>query len=653
MSNSRRRRGIEREDLYRLKLVGDVDTGRDGTRVAYVVKALGREQDDYVGNIHVACDGRTLQFTSGDKDSTPRWSPDCKALAFLSGRAEKSQIFVIRTDGGEAFQLTKQRLGAGEPVWSRDSRLIAFAGPTEFPKAPDTASEEKEEKRPKTKIIDRALYKLDGSGFTFDRRSHIFTVDVESKEVRQLTDGDCNDRSPTWSPDGRHVAFAANRSEDWDTRRGSDIWMVSVEGGSPRRITHGHGSWSSPVFSPDGSNLAFVGFTIDDEGESDNYSQLWITDWSGSENRNLLADTDFAVGRSLASDWVIAGDPGLVWNHCGLFFPVSVKGASAIFRWDGEAITRVTAEGVDAVSFAVADDGHIAYARSDATHPAEVYRRRDGTEEQVSHENHELLSDIQLEEPERLVVTGADGEPVEGWILKPHGLQTGLRYPLLLYIHGGPQSAYGHTFFHELQWWSAQGFGVAYCNPHGSASYGRAFQNAIKHDWGNRDYLDVMAFTDAIAELGWVDPQRIAAAGGSYGGYMVNWLAGHTDRYAAFCAQRSICNMVSQGGTSDFSPFRQDRAGGTPEGNAEVLWNQSPLKFAANVRTPTLILHQELDHRCPIEQGEQWFAALKRMGVPSRFIRFPEESHGLSRTGKPSRRYDRLGYMLDWFLRYV
>jgi dipeptidyl aminopeptidase/acylaminoacyl peptidase len=213
--------------------------------------------------------------------------------------------------------------------------------------------------------------------------------------------------------------------------------------------------------------------------------------------------------------------------------------------------------------------------------------------------------------------------------------------------------AYGETFFHEFQTLAGAGFGVFYCNPHGSSSYGQRFQVSIMGDWGNLDYGDVMAGADRVCEEPWVDAHRLGVAGGSYGGFMVNWITSHTDRFAAACTQRSICNMVSQGGTSDWAATRGERLLATPEGDPERLWNMSPLKYVSQVKTPTLILHSERDDRCPIEEGEQWFLALKRLRVPVRFVRFPEESHGLSRGGKPSRRVERLEQILSWFRTYL
>src|SRR5947209_6675943 len=291
------------EDLYVLKLVGDAQVSPDGRKVAYVVKHLDKEKNDYVSNIYLWEDGESRPYTSGEKDSAPRWSPDGRYLAFLSGREGKAQIFLLPSNGGESRRLTDAKLGAGTPVWSPDSRSIAFSAPVScFPEEDEGA----EDKPAPTHVIDRAVFKLDGVGLIDRRRLHIFVADVENGEVRQITDGDFNDSSPAWSPDGAHLAFAADRDPEWDLRGASDIWILPREGGTPRRLTDGTGSWATPCFSPDGSQVAFVGYARP-EGETPTYyPQLWIAPRGGGEPVNVLADTDLSVGDSLSGDWTAA-----------------------------------------------------------------------------------------------------------------------------------------------------------------------------------------------------------------------------------------------------------------------------------------------------------------------------------------------------------
>jgi len=655
MMNPLNTRPLSADDLFMLKLVGDAQLSPDGRSIAYVVKGLDRDQNDYVSNIYLWSDGESRQYTAGGKDSAPRWSPDGRRLAFLSGRDGKAQIYLIATDGGEPLALTEEKLGAGAPVWSPDGAEIAFTGRIPTGEEPEETGGQKAVAR--TRIIERAKYKFDGVGLIEDRRTHICVVTIQTREVRQATDGDFNDSSPAWSPDGRHLTFAANRSPEWDLEATSDIWIVPSQGGRPRRVTDGQGLWMLPVFSPDGSRIAFTGYAKPPDRESTYFPQLWSISRTGDDLRNLLDGVGLEVGSSLSSDWSTAGEEMLIWREDGLYFLVSAHGTSNLYRWNGQACP-VTEGRHHVMDFSVAG-GVVAYTVSDATHPAEIALQRASqrgtpvSARTVTSHNAEPLAGVQAAPPEHLTFEGAEGAEIDGWLMKPARYQEGQRYPLIVYIHGGPVAAYGETFFHEFQVLAGQGFGLFYCNPHGSSSCGQPFEVSIIGAWGTVDYQDVMAGADLVSALPWVDLHRLGVAGGSYGGYLTNWIISHTDRFAAACAERSICNMVSQGGSSDWASTRGERMKATPEGDPERLWAMSPLKYASQVHTPTLILHSERDDRCPIDQGEQWFAALKRLRVPTHFVRFPEESHGLSRGGKPSRRLERLGFIADWFRMYL
>ncbi len=641
-------RPLNIDDLYQLALVGDAQIAPDGSRIAYVVRRLDRDQNDYTGNIYIWEGGESRQFTSGGKDSAPRWSPDGTRLAFLSKREEKTQIYVMPARGGESVQVTDAALGAGTPIWSPDSKRIAYAGPVSTDKEP---ADEGEAKIPKTRVIERAVFKFDSQGLINDRRTHIFVVDLATKETTAVTEGDFNDSGPTWAPDGEYLAFASDRDEEWDLRSASDIWVVSRRGGMPRRVTDGQGVWNSPAFSPDGSQIVFVGYAKPENGTSTYFPQLWTISRGGGEATNLLAGTDIAAGHSLLADWSIAGGDGPVWEEEGIYLIISERGTANIYRWN-DGLEPVTQGRHDVMDFSVCR-GQVACTIAGATHPAEIGLVRDGRIETVTGHNRDVMAEALPVEPEHLTFTGAEGAEIDGWLMRPAGYIEGQTYPLILYIHGGPATAYGETFFHEFQALAGQGFGVFYTNPHGSTSSGRRFLTSIRGDWGNLDYQDLIAGVDRVLVEPWVDPNRLGVAGGSYGGFMTNWIIGHTDRFAAACTQRSICNMVSQGGISDWAATRGEALGATPEGNPEHLWNMSPLKYASNVKTPTLVIHSERDDRCPIAQGEEWYMALRRQRVPTRFVRFPEESHGLSRGGKPSRRGERMRYIQDWFSTYL
>lgn len=641
---------LEINDLYRLRLISDPQISPDGKRVAFVLRQPSEEENSYISNIYVVdADGVCTQFTSGNKDAGPRWSPDGRYLAFLSRRQEKPQIYVMPSNGGESVPLTDRTLGAGVPFWSPDSGAIAFIGPVSTTPEEDESHEKAEKQKEPTKIIERSSYKLDDVGFIWNRRRHLFRVDLDSRATQQLTDGDFHDDHPTWSPDGREIAFVSNRQPRWDTSLGSDIYVVSREGGEARRVTSDH-AFSNPVFSPDGRRIAVTG-RLDPE-EAFRPERIYSVDRGGEDIRDELGDWDGNLGNDVSSDVVrSADDLSLRWGENGIVFLGTVRGECTIHRAEGGAVTALLPGRHTIGDFSLVGDA-IAYTCSDATHPAEVFLKRSGTTTQLTHENDGFLASVRLARPERFTYVGARGEESEGWLLPPHCSGDGKR-PLIVYIHGGPATAHGEAFFFEYQLLAAQGFGVFYPNIHGSSSYGRDYQTSILHDWGNVDYQDVLAGTEAAVARSWVDPERVGIVGGSYGGYMTNWAMTHTDRFKVGVAERCLSNLVSFYGTTDFGWLWNRAWGVYPEEDVQRLWNMSPIKYVENVRGPLMVMHSERDDRTPLEQAEQMFNALRRLGKETKMVVFPEETHELSRSGTPSRRTERLGYITEWFKRHL
>jgi acylaminoacyl-peptidase len=646
------RRALEPNDLYRLRLVSDPQISPDGSAIAFVLKCLDRDKNDYVSNIHlVDREGVVRQFTSGNKDSAPRWSPDGRWLAFLSGRKEGAQIHLLSTAGGESVALTDRKLGAGVPVWSPDSTAIAFTGAVSTD--PDEEAEEKnadkDEKRvARTKILERASYKLDGAGYIGNRRRQIFTIDLASRAVEQLTHGDFHNDEVSWSPDSRHLAFATSRNPRWDVSVEGDIYIMGRTGGEARQVTSG-GAFGRPVFSPDGSRIAFIGQP--NLGEVFAPNRLFSTTRDGAERRDELGEWDGGLINDVSSD-VVHSDDGLclVWLETGLHFIGVECGVANVYRADGS--THLVTKGRHTVTdFSVAG-GTVAYACADATHLPDVYVLENGSATQLTHENDAFLAEVQITAPERFSYTGANDVTSEAWILPPHGAESG-KHPLLVYIHGGPQTTYGEAFFFEYQFLAGQGFGVLFPNIHGSSSYGREYQISIWRDWGNLDYADVLAATGKAVQRPWVDEARLGIVGGSYGGYMTNWVLSHCDLFKAGVTERCLSNIVSFMGTSDFGWLWNSVWGVHPEDDVQKLWDMSPIKYVKSINAPLLVIHSERDDRTPFEQGEQMFVALRRLGKETKFIAFPEESHGLSRGGKPSRRVERLGYIRDWFASHL
>lgn len=645
------KRPLQPTDLYRLRLISDPQISPDGARVAFVLKQMDEEKNDYVTNIYVVDrDGAITQFTNGDKDSAPRWSPDGKYLAFLSGRKEKAQIHLLSTSGGESVALTDRKFGAGVPFWSPDSTAILFTGAVPTDPVDEEKDDEKEKDRPaKTKVIERASYKLDGAGYIGNRRRHLFRIDVPERKVEQITQGDFHDDEPAWSPDSNHIAFSSSRVPRWDVTIASDIYVVPREGGEARRVISG-GNYGNPVFSPDGSRVAFIG--QQDPNDVFSPSRLFSATRSGDDLRDELGEWDGDLGNWVTGD-VVQSDFGLdlTWRQDGLYFLGTERGETAVYR-AGDGVRAITPGRHVITDFSFADDGTLAFTCADATHLAEVHIRSGNESRQLTHENDAFLDEVLIVKPERFSFSGARGEESEGWLLAPRGHESGT-HPLIVYLHGGPTFAYGENLFFEYQFLAGQGFGVFYPNIHGSASYGREYQTSIKADWGNLDYEDVLAGTRAAMTRPWVDENRVGIIGGSYGGYMTLWVLGHSDLFRAGVTERCLSNFVSFIGTSDGGWIWDRIAGAYPEDDVQKLWDMSPIKYIANVQAPLMVMHSERDDRTPVEQGEQVFLALRRLNKETKFLLFPEESHGLSRMGKPSRRVERMNYILEWFKQHL
>jgi dipeptidyl aminopeptidase/acylaminoacyl peptidase len=675
-------RSITIEDLYQFKFLSTPRISPDGQRVAFVVTTIDERKHKYLSSLWVTPSegGEARRFTAGPaKAHSPVWSPDGRWLAFVSeregettGKNEKeqkqqgkgkSQIWLIPTDGGEARQLTFMQHGASHPVWSPDSKQLLFrasVGP---------ADEETEDGKPlpKARVIDHLWYRLDGVGFIYERRQHLFLVDIAGGEPQQLTAGDWDDSDPVWSPDGKRVAFVSSRAEDRWRLPCPDLYTLTVEygkAGNLQCLTNGSISCSSPSWSPDGKTIAFLAAL---KFRSANHIDLYTLPSDAVQAPATCLTTAF---EGTCMDWTNSdmGDDHLMpppaWSSDSkiLYVLASQRGASRIYAIPvSGAKTQpptLTPGNVHVRDFtADRSAGKLAMLVGSATHPPEIFTCSPASPDELQRMtsfNAELFNELTLATPEYMSYKGADGWPMDGWILKPQGFDPTKKYPLIVEIHGGPNTQYGYGFFHEMQVLVAADYVVLYTNPRGSCGYGRDFALAVRGAWGLKDSLDVVAGVDALLQKGYVDEQRIGVTGGSYGGFMTNWLIGHTNRFKAAVTQRSVVNLASDFGSSDFGwLFADDELETTPWDSLEAYMRLSPITYVKNIHTPLLILHSEQDLRCNIEQAEQLFAALKYLDRDVQFVRFEGQSHGLSRGGHPKLRLERLRLILGWFDKYL
>ena len=684
---TRKKRRITAEDLYRFQLITDCQISPDGRHVVFCVQRVDKKTEKKYANLWIGPTdrGRARQFTYGDQtDSRPRWSPDGSEVAFVSNRGDEKQpqIHVIPFHGGEARPLTDLKGEFDAFEWSPDGEQLVC----QFRKK-DKEDIEREEDEQKKKLgvvsrhIRRVFYKLDGSGFLPQDRWHIWTIDARTGRARQLTDSDVYDEwKPRWSPDGTQIVFCSNHSEDPDLDPDAiDLFVISAEGGELRKVETPVGPKESPTFSPDGKWLAYFG----QEGKEQWWKNtcLWIVpalrqdfgelsratqdsaDGSG-EAKNLTEKFDFDVSSTTIND--LPGHLPMTpptWSKDGsrLYFQVSQHGntvlKSVALDGDERSLQTVIGDqgGVGSFSFDQ-EQSRLAYFHADMTDLGQVWVQdlATGQSRKLTHANENLLQARDLGEIEEVWFKGAADNDLQGWILKPPGFDESKKYPSILEIHGGPQAQYGNFFMHEFYYLAAHGYVVYFCNPRGGQGYGEEHTRAIWNNWGTVDYDDLMAWVDFVQQKPYIDPARMGVTGGSYGGYMTNWIIGHTDRFRAAVTQRSVSNLISMYGSSDFNwSFQIELGNEPPWENLENYWRQSPLKYIGNAKTPTLVIHSEQDLRCDMEQGEQIFVALKKLGVDTEMVRFPDEPHGLSRGGRTDRRIERLSHILRWFDRYL
>lgn len=667
MAPKKKKRLIEAEDICRLSLINEVALSPDQSKIAYSIEKVSDDKQKYYAHLFVydQKQKRRTQYTFGEiHDHGLVWSPDGESIAFVSSRNKKTGIYIMPASGG-AERLVVEKDGSFSGLqWTPDGAEIVYQ--FNYNDSHFVKDEKKKKEAPVCRHITRLYYRLDGAGWRPQDHSHIWKVEIESGKCKQLTKGKYDDMMPAVAPDGKTVVFVSNHSAnpDLDNMR-EDLFKVSINGGKVTKIPTPAGPVSSPSFSPDGKKIAFLGHDNPKGAWGITNFHVWAVGLSGRPvAKNLIPKFDRQCYDETIGDMGEGfSTPQPEWSPDGkkIYFTASDTGSTHIFcvPSKGGTPTRITHRKSHIKDYSVnGKKSQIAAVIADLKTPGElclfpaVYKG-DQKAAMLDAPSRSVLTKVNMPRVREIWFKAYDGTDLQGWLVTPPNFNKKRTYPGILEIHGGPVTQYGFTFYHEMLYLASKGYVVFYTNPRGGAGRGTTWSESIIGDWGSIDYQDCMAATDYLEKLSYVNSKRIGVTGGSYGGYMTNWMIGKTNRFRAAVTQRSVVDLKSFVGSSDFGFDIYREFGGQPWQVPETYQRCSPLTYARKIKTPLLIIHSEQDLRCGIEQAEQLFATLKLMRKTVEMVRFPEEPHGLSRHGRPDRRLARLEWIVRWFDKYM
>lgn len=661
------KRRVTPEDLLRLEFVSDPVFSPDGKRILFTKKKVN-EKNATVGHLFsVDVDsGELKRWTAGEKGcGAGRYSPNGERISFVSARSDAAQIYTLPADGGEAEALTHFEEGSiGGYEWSPDSKWIVASFRETHPDRTKAASKKREEEGRSTPAwkVDNLWYRLDGDGYFGPQRYQLYLIDASTGDHKLLVPADLmGSFSFDWLPDSSGLVVSHSANEELFTQPPNDqLYRVDLEGNKVQLPGLPQGDKGGVRVSPKGDLVAYVGDVDLQDPWGVRNTRLYVVPIEGGEPRVLAEEQDvcFSVG-TLSDTSEASFGPTLRWlpDQSAILASIGVRGEVRVASVGLDGKFEYLSEGprVLAMNDLSKDGSRVAATFQDPTHLAEVacFEVASRQTKVLTKVNQAWLDEVELSKPEEFSVESRDGTEVHGWFLPALGVAEGEKAPAILEIHGGPHAQYGWTFFFEFQLLAAQGYSVFYTNPRGSKGYGQSHTAAIRGNWGDKDWIDVQAVIEFMKAHPQVDSSRMGVMGGSYGGYMTNWVVGHTHDFRAAITDRCVSNWVSMAGNGDFPLNRDGYFGGYAYGDLDAiakLWKQSPIAYFDQVKTPMLVIHSEGDLRCNVEQGEQVFSALKLQGIEARFVRYPSStSHGLSRSGPADLRIDRLQEIVGWW----
>ncbi|CAN5524518.1 S9 family peptidase [soil metagenome] len=678
------KRNITEKDLFDFTWIGDSQISPDGSTVAFVKVTVNAKKDGYdtsIWSVATAGNSEPHRLTSGTRDGTPRWSPDGKFLAFVrspDAPGSSPQLYMLSMAGGDSFAFTSLPRGAGGPIWSPDGKWIAFGSgsngdeiakmnkkQTPTPAVP-VANDGRETD---VRVITRAVYRSNGGGYNDNSHpQHLWIVaaPVTSEDKAtpvQLTSGDFSEGDFNWAKDGSQIYFTSRRVvEQYYESPQTDLFSVSTKGGEPTKVTTLDMGAGGLAISPNGKQFAFAAST---SKPVLSYTQpdLWVLDIApNAQPKNLTTGFDYDVNSGVGGDNAAprgGGGGGVAWSADGksILTVYAKEGRANLGQFDAVTgkLTDVT-KGDQSVSGvrSTPDGAKTVYQVSTPTKVGDLFiLERGGQPRQLTRLNDGLFSKLNLTEPDDVWFTSFDGRKVETWVQKPPNFDPSKKYPLILNIHGGPHSAYGYVFDHEFQWMAAKGYVVVYPNPRGSTSYGQEFGNIIQYNYPGDDYKDLMVAVEEVVKRGYIDEKKLGVTGGSGGGVLTDWTVTKTNRFAAAVSQRDISDWSNWWYTADFAQFQPSWFKGAPFEDPGFR-ERSAITYVEKIQTPMMFILGEADWRTPpAAGGEELFRALKYRKIPTVMVRFPGESHELSRSGQPWHRIERLQHIVGWFDKWI